>query len=387
MTTKAIIHQSENYTFEITPGPIPNDGILFVNHESEGRGGHLGHAMVEYEAGKILCFYANCSGDFNEGHNGVGWLCYKRSTDGGKTWCEDKPFPYSKALYDMNCGVTCLAEKAVLASDGAIVLFTLICCDRIAGDYWEPYWAGYMKSYDGGVTWTTPKMLIDERSQNSRLEQLYEVKSRLGRVYDAKVIGTDIYVLYCSSEDATQNRNHYFLYVSRDNGETYEKVSAIDVPENCFYGSLAVLPDGRLAAYIYSPEDEKSLLCSVSPDMGKSWDKIQKVKFSKMIRNPQIAKLKDTYFCFGRSGNNDPHEPRLEEEYGNAVMYTSSDGIVWDEGQYLRMRTAQAGSYSNTLITGTLSPDHEERLLYQTSFAYSMHRTNILHWWIDAKKK
>ena len=69
------------------------------------------------------------------------------------------------------------------------------------------------------------------------------------------------------------------------------------------------------------------------------------------------------------------------------IVYTSKDGINWDEGQYLRMRVAQAGSYSNTLITGTLNPEKEERLLYQTSFAYSMHRTNILHWWIDAKER
>jgi hypothetical protein len=51
------------------------------------------------------------------------------------------------------------------------------------------------------------------------------------------------------------------------------------------------------------------------------------------------------------------------------------------------MRVAQAGSYSNTLITGTLNPDKKERLLYQTSFAYHMHCTNILHWWIDAEER
>lgn len=370
---KNIFHKSEGYSFEISPGPIPNDGILFVDHQKYMRSGHLSHAMVEYEPGKILCFYANCSGDYIDGHNAVGWLCYKRSLDGGKTWCEDKPFPYSKTLYDMNCGVTSFAEKAVLAPDGAIVLFNLVCCTRMAWEYWEPYWTSYMKSYDGGETWTKPKMLITNN-----------LKNKLGRVYDAKVIDGRIYALYCASEDESQDHNHYHIYVSDDNGDSFNHLSDLDFPENCFYGAFVILNDGSLAVYAYTPNDEYSLLCSVSHDMGKNWEKPFKSKFAKMIRNPQIAKFKDTYFCFGRSGNNDPRELHLTPEKGNAVVYTSPDGINWDEGQYLRMRTAQAGSYSNTLITGTLDPNTPERLLYQTSFAYDMHRTNILHWWIDA---
>lgn len=369
-------YQSDEYKFIISPGPIPNDGILFVNHEENFRSGHLSHAMVEYEKDKILCFYANCSGELIEGHNGVGWLCYKRSLDGGKTWCEDKPFPYSKELYDMNCGVTSLAEKAILAPDGSIVLFNLICCNRMCWDLWEPYWCSYMKSTDGGYTWTKPKMMINDPDQ----------RNRFGRVYDVRLIDNRIYALYCESDDDTQDHNHYHIYVSDDCGESFERLSSLDFPINCFYGALALLDDGRLAAYVYTPDDEHCLLCSLSNDMGKSWGNYIKLNFQKMIRNPQIVKFKDTYFCFGRSGNNDPKETRTDPELGHAVLYTSPDGLNWDEGRYLRMRTAQAGSYSNTLITGTFESEDKERLLYQTSFAYNRHRTNVLHWWIDAEK-
>ncbi|MBC9866360.1 MAG: hypothetical protein F7O42_00500 [Opitutae bacterium] len=44
----------------------PNEGILFVDHSLAERGGHLGHALVEYEDGKILAFYPNRSA---ESHN------------------------------------------------------------------------------------------------------------------------------------------------------------------------------------------------------------------------------------------------------------------------------------------------------------------------------
>jgi len=371
-----MLHQSEKFDFEITPGPIPNDGILFVDHEKDGLSGHLGHAMVEYADGKILCFYADCSGKYIDGHNAVGYMSYKRSEDGGETWSEPIPYEYSKTLYDMNCGVTCFAEKAVRTNDGGILLFNLMCCTRIHWEYWEPYWTSYTKSMDSGRTWSTPKMLITNNDRN-----------KLGRAYDVKVIGDKIYMLYCGSGDESQFENFYQLYVSYDNGENFEKLSDLKFKKNCFYGALVELNDGGLAAYVYSPDDEYSLPYCISYDGGKTWGDIKTTKFVKMMRNPQIAKFKDTYFCFGRSGNNDPRELNLTPEKGNGIMYTSKDGINWDEGQYMRMRVAQAGSYSNTLITGTLNPEKKERLLYQTSFAYSMHRTNILHWWIDAEPK
>ena len=67
--------------YEVFPKNLPNEGILFVDHSRKGRSGHLGHALVEYEDGKILAFYPNCSDD-NKGHSAVGWMEYKRSEDG-----------------------------------------------------------------------------------------------------------------------------------------------------------------------------------------------------------------------------------------------------------------------------------------------------------------
>ncbi|MEQ2389475.1 hypothetical protein Q5W10_12330 [Waltera intestinalis] len=45
--------------FEDEIDVVPPEGNVFVNHEIDGRSGHLGHALVEYKEGKILAFYPN----------------------------------------------------------------------------------------------------------------------------------------------------------------------------------------------------------------------------------------------------------------------------------------------------------------------------------------
>ena len=74
---------------------VPPEGNVFVNHEINGRSGHLGHALVEYEEGKILAFYPNCSLD-EKGHSAVGWMEYKRSEDYGETWSQ--PYIFQPSL-------------------------------------------------------------------------------------------------------------------------------------------------------------------------------------------------------------------------------------------------------------------------------------------------
>ena len=89
-----------------------------------------------------------------------------------------------------------------------------------------------------------------------------------------------------------------------------------------------------------------------------------------------MVHIGDYYFMHGRSGNSG-------EASGNFVLYSSMDGMTWDAGTYLRMQEAGHGSYSNSLVTGTLNPDKSKKLLIQSSHAYEGNKTNILHWWIE----
>ncbi len=348
--------------FDIVP---QNEGILFVEHSKKGRSGHLGHGLVEYEDGKILAFYPNCSDD-SKGHSGVGWMEFKRSEDGGKTWSEPHVFDYSKKTFDEGKGVSVMSEKAVLAKDGAIVLFNLV-CDISETPRWEPNLVPtYIKSYDGGHTWTEAKELSDKP----------------GRVYDAIIHEGNIYALQfhndCSVHFTGNTEEHtYGLYVSKDNGETFEMVS--ELPFNTKsrgYGALQVLKDGSIIAYVYNRNDENHLDYVISKDNGCTWSGVNRSFVEKKIRNPQTVSIGDYFFLHGRSGH-------FGDNSGNFVLYSSKDGINWDSGRYLKMQEAGHGSYSNNLVVGKFDDSKPNRLLIQASHAYKQHRTNIYHWWIQ----
>ena len=356
--------------FELTPKNPPNQGILFVNHEPQGRGGHLGHALVEYAPGKILAFYANCSAVDTQwkGHSGDGWMEYKRSTDAGRTWSEPIIEPNSKALYDSGCGRSMFCEKAVCTDDDTIVLFYVTCDIVTCGHIWEPYCAPrYAFSRDGGETWSEAYTFVDEP----------------GRIWDAVYHNGKIYVLYFTGEwTSTDNPGYheYRLYVSGDNGQTWQLQSVLPLmgTKGCFYGTMAFTEGGTLICYVYDDQDEYNLKLLTSTDCGKSWSKLRRSYFDKMIRNPQMIYFDGTWFMHGRSGHVYP-----VEGCGNFVLYASEDGIHWDDGQYLYMKTAGHGAYSNNLVVH--DPNGRSRLLIQVSRAYFENRTNIFHYWLDHK--
>ena len=68
------------------------------------------------------------------------------------------------------------------------------------------------------------------------------------------------------------------------------------------------------------------------------------------------------------------------------VLYTSEDGITWDEGIYIGAPTYEnaIGSmayYSNNLLVHC--PDGRVKILIQASDPYYQARTNVRHWWIS----
>ncbi len=92
---------------------------MFVNHEKNGRSGHLSHALVEYRKGCVMAFYSNCSGtrdSWAPGHNGFGWLEYRRSVDGGRTWDEPTVLPVPSSLRSLRRRKCVLEVNQVTAS-------------------------------------------------------------------------------------------------------------------------------------------------------------------------------------------------------------------------------------------------------------------------------
>jgi hypothetical protein len=347
--------------FEVEPPEPPNQGIMFVDHASNGRSGHLGHALVEQAPGKILAFYANCS-DFQKGHSGDGWMEFKRSEDGGRTWSEPAALEYSKQTYDRDIGHSVMCEKALRTTDGAILLFNLEC----QGKGWQPLAVPtYLRSTDGGLTWEPPSPMGAEPA----------------RIWDAVLHEGSILVLELCNDSTVHwygnlPEHHYALHVSEDNGLTFSRRSILPLDvQRRGYGTMATLHDGRLIAYVYNNDDEKHLDYLTSDDGGRTWSAVQKAFMAKKIRNPQMAAFKDGFVLHGRSGNEG-------EGRNHFVLYTSHDGVSWDAGRYLRMGEADAGAYSNNLIVRNPHTGETEGLLIQASHAYEEYMTNVLHWWL-----
>ncbi len=342
------------------------DPILFVDHEPAARSGHLGHALFQNANGELFALYPNCTGDDLGGHSAVGWMEYKVSTDGGETWSEVQPLEYSKRVFDEGKGRSIFSEKAVVTNSGAVLLFHLV-CDISTDPVWQPYWEPLVsRSTDGGYTWSQPQQVGDER----------------GRVYDARYIDGVIYVLKFSN-DATVDycgalpEHRYKLFVSLDDGLTFKERSILpfDTRGRC-YGTLGVLPDGALVAYVYNAKDEHAQDCCISRDGGLTWATPRVVHMARRLRNPHMAELGGHYFLHGRSGSHG-----TEEEKGHFILYHSLDGLNWDDGTYLVRRTHGYGAYSNNTIV--VDPSGRRRLRIHASHAYQNTQTNVVAWWVD----
>lgn len=358
--------------FTVIPQPPALD--IFVDHQKTGRSGHLGHAMLQRKDGEIFAFYPNCSSDDpgrhgSSGHSAIGWMDYKRSSDGGATWSDAQPLEYTKKAHDEKKGWCIFTERAIVTDSGAIVLIHVL-CDISKDALWEPYLVPTStRSLDGGETWSQPVNIGEDR----------------GRVYGAAYIDGVIYALkfrndaevnFCGSTE-----DHiYTLYASHDDGASFQPVSDLPfVTLDRGYGTLCRLNDGRMIAYIYHKYDEENLEYVISSDNGKTWSQPEKTFFAKRIRNPQMISFAGGYFIHGRSGTYGP-----DEGMGHFVIYHSLDGIHWDEGFYLARREHGQGAYSNSIVVK--SPEHgPERLLVQASHAYLEDATNIVHWWIAPK--
>lgn len=330
---------------------------LYVNNEARSRSGHMSHAMIEYKPGCVLAFNSNCSPKRNGGHGQYGWIEYRRSLDGGKTFGEICDFPYSKEAF-LDGLFTIAVEKAVVCDDGTIVAFCLrntpyheICS--------EPFLSPmYVRSFDEGKTWTEAK----------------ELAPYAGRVYDALYYEGAIYAVhFCNDAEIHWTGNKpehvYRLYKSTDSGNTWEVVSTIPVSTlTRGYGSMLFRPDGSLIFYYYNRSDEVNMDYAISYDKGLTWTEFGKCHLKHGIRNPQTAILDGVYILHGRGAMG-----------RGFFIYTSADGINWDDGFAVEPNKEWC-YYSNNIVLK--DENGKNRLLIQYSDAYANKCVNVRHAWL-----
>lgn len=339
-----------------------SEPVIYVDNEKRQRSGHMSHAMISLGKGKFMIFNSNCSAERCGGHTAFGWIEYRLSEDYCKTFGEVKIFPYAKKCFEDGI-YTISVEKAVCCDDGTIVTFCLtndmlfpICCD--------PHdTVKVVRSYNQGESWDQPTELCPYK----------------GRVYDAIYYNGAIYVLmFCNAGDksaaAVDSEHVYRIYRSVDSGASFEEISIVpfDGILGRFYGALALTPNDELIAYAYNEKDETNMDYAISSDFGRTWRDVGKSYVAKKIRNPQIGKLDGQYILHGRAGAG-----------AGFVIYTSKDGIVWDEGTIIESEKDGCYYSNNVLIEKDGEPNV---LLVQFSETYDKWCVNVMHMRITSIK-
>jgi hypothetical protein len=359
--------------FGVLPADVPNDGILFVDHEAQGRSGHGGNCLTECVNGDIVSFYSNVSGEVYEGHGVAGWSEYRRSTDGGQTWSEAVALDYSKRAWEGDEMYSALVFGATTAPNGTVIAFV----SRFADSDWTKKLSPVcLLSYDQGQTWSEPRALDPTATVGD-----------VSLTFDAVFVdGDQIFAVFMGGAPTYCDGPHS-LYVSTDNGESFERRSDLPFDHDYYYVTAGLLDNGDIIVYSYpyvsggdnlGKIDEYNMPYVTSADGGRTWSEVKTTHFAQAIRNPQLSrKIGDLYFLHGRSGQHS-QDPK------NLVLYSSSDGIHWDEGRILHRKSGKADSYSANEVVGKYDPAVPNRLLIQSSITYEVdsYKVNERHWWV-----
>ncbi|MFW5923188.1 MAG: sialidase family protein [Planctomycetota bacterium] len=368
---RQLINSATARPYRVTPDDIPNNGILFVDHEKDGRSGHGGNCLTECTNGDIVAFYSNVSGELHGGHGTCGWSEYRRSTDGGETWSEPVTLDYSRRVYEGDEVGSALVFATTTAPDGTLVAF-------VSHFAREGLWVkqsppAVLRSHDHGHTWSEPSPLDPDATVEEVSLTFDAVFVRDGKIYIVYMPGS---ANYCPGP--------YALYVSEDNGETFERRSELPFHAENYYVTGGVLDSGEIIVYSYPYRaddeiNEHDIPYVTSTDDGRTWSEVRTTHFARRIRNPQLSeKIGDLYFIHGRSGSKGDNP-------NNFVLYASEDGINWDDGIILKKRTPGGDCYSANTVVGQYTPSCAKRLLIQSSVSYDGSRVNECHWWVEPK--
>ncbi|WP_341228409.1 FISUMP domain-containing protein [uncultured Arcticibacterium sp.] len=382
MSVRCVKRVSYSQEFKVLPDNVPNEGLMFVDHESRNRSGHYGSALTTCKNGDIIAFYTNVSGSIFNGHGIAGWSEYKRSTDGGKTWGEPVVLEYSKRMWDLNnvandklnpgqLYVASFVRAVITAPNGTLIAHLSRQMGSARDNYDGFKTPVYILSYDNGKTWTEPRE-VDEIASPKQLSLTNDDGASF--VYDG-VIYTVFIGEYGTGE--------YCLYASKDNGESFSKISQglfkhRKHKSNYYYMTAQALDDGRIVVYSYNMDDEHHFPYVVSSDEGRTWSDVRTTYMAKRVRDAQMSeKVGDYYFMVGRSGSfgNDPM---------NLVLYASTNGIEWDNGKYLKKIQKTLDSYSAIEVVRGNGKTRSSKVLIQASVGYGVgSNVNVKHWWVE----
>ncbi len=310
--------------------------ISDLEHDFPGRNSHGGPVCMEYPNGQIVAFNTNTSD-----HNNDGWSEYAVSKDGGKGWKMYNKFQYSFEAYKKNPKRPVFVEEGLVTQNGTVVLFLSHIGDEGRSK------SGIMRSSNNGSTWTDYESLDGDFA---------------GYPCAVAVTGNTNYVMFDDTEPTT--RGPHVLYVSTDDGKSWEKRSTLTLDNDKWYGTMCVMEDGRLLAGAYTEKDEHHFYYCISTDQGQTWSEQERAYVDKMIRDPELAYLSGKYYLHGRSG-------QVGEGSNRFVLYQSDDGIKWQDGIIVSGDTKHPDGYSHNCIINQYNDDVPNELMIEYSILYN----------------
>jgi len=377
---------AEGKPFFVYPSDIPNTGVIFVDRQPDDRSGHGNNSIAECRNGDIVAFYSvtGTGGDNLNGHGSAGWSEYRRSSDGGLSWSAPVVFDYSKRMWDGNEVGSALVYSAVTSPNGTLVATVI----HYANEKWEKQRPPvYFLSDDHGHTWKGPRAFDESATVD---DIAYTMNTSF--VHDG-----EIFIVFRGGPSDMSPGGPQTLWVSDDNGQSFRRRSVLPFDHASYYWAAGALDGGEIIVYTYNAhlkrEDktaEQNIPYVISRDGGRTWSEVRTTHFAKGIRNMQLSgKLGDLYFMQGRSGSHQRDLVGDDPGPGNFVLYSSRDGIHWDEGMVLmsRLQTPGGGDcYSDNEIIGKYDPARPERLLIHADVSYSGAKTNMHQWWVTTAR-
>lgn len=218
---------------------------------------HLAFPSIEkLSSGELVCVFRRGRGHVSPDGN----ILLSRSNTNGYSWTPPDTI--------ISTRLDCRDPSIMELSDGTLLLNFFQSKYDTSGKIIGPFGVFVSRSYDGGQTWYTPKMVILED---------YDWVATSSRIIETKD-GALLLPVYGAREG---QKSAALVVVSRDFGRTWNETHVIAFDSTGVIAfqepALVQLPDGRILCVMRTAGDGHFQYQSYSGDGGKTWSRFRRM--------------------------------------------------------------------------------------------------------------